>query len=132
MPFVPDPLSMLRLCLVNSIRNNIVDNVTLADYLLFCLNLNSQQYCQRYECIPTNNVTALIDHIGRYTGKMQKGGIVDEEATALHFINDFRAGKLGHFVLDPMDDTAISKRLREETMAIARRGEKLLKTAKLR
>lgn len=128
MPYVPNAESMLKLALCGSVKDTIIPPTTLADYLLYCLNLNDPLLYSTYTQ-PTNEVVLFLNAVAHKTGRLQKGGIPDLEGTALWIIQRWRAGHLGRFVLDEVTDDALERRRRDleglgGSMNQARRAEK--------
>lgn len=115
-PFVPNSETMLKLGLVNCIKDSIIDPITLADYLLFVLNSNDHGaiYSELYRAEPTNDIENLLTAIGRRKGKLKRGGEVDIDAAAKVFIQEFRDGKLGQNCLDKIFPEALQERIEEE------------------
>jgi len=105
-PYVPDADAMLKLALCGSVKDNIVPAYTLADYLLYQINLRSPALYSEYHP-PTNDIMQLLDAVARKTGRLQKGAEPDMEATAMWIIQRWRNGHLGHFVLDEVSDESI-------------------------
>ncbi|KAF4313589.1 GTP-binding domain HSR1-related protein [Botryosphaeria dothidea] len=98
-PYVPDADAMLKLALCGSVKDTVIAPVTLADYLLFHINLvDPTLYAEYHE--PTNDVVPLLEAIANKTGRLAAGGVPDTEATALWMIQRWRTGHLGHFILD--------------------------------
>lgn len=112
-PFVPNSLTMLKLGLVNCIKDSIIDQITLADYLLFELNLRDTTYSRLYNTELTNDIHTLLEVIASRLGKLRKGGF-DLDAAARAFIQNYRDGKLGKFCLDDMYPNALRDRIAEE------------------
>ena len=98
-PYVPNAESMLRLALCGSVKDTVIAPTTLADYLLYHLNLYNPRVYAEY-ATPTNDIMEFLSALARKTGRLQKGGIPDEEASALWMIQRWRNGHLGRFVLD--------------------------------
>ncbi len=98
-PYVSDPESMLKLSLVGCVRDGLVPSLTLADYLLFQLNLRDPALYRRF-CGPTNDVHELLEAVAQRTGKMLRGGVASKEAAADWLLQEWRRGKLGKFLLD--------------------------------
>ena len=119
MPFVPTPQTFLSLALCGSIRDNIVPPPILADYLLYRLNLhNPSLYIEPYAMqAPTNDVFEFLAAIARKTGKLLKGGYVDEGAAAMDAVTRFRRGELGEWSVDRVTPDAFDLRIREEVRA---------------
>lgn len=130
-PFVPNSNTMLKLGLVNCIKDSIIDPITLADYLLYVLNLNDNGtlYSDVYRTDPTNEIETLLLAVGRRKGKLKRGGEVDIDAAAKVFIQEFRDGKLGQICLDQIFPEALQERVEEEGMYLSksqvRRGVEL-------
>lgn len=121
-PFVPNSTTMLKLGLVNCIKDSIIDPITLADYLLFVLNLNDNgtSYSEHYRTCSTNEIEGLLAEIGKRKGKLKRGGEVDIDAAAKVFIQDFRDGKLGQICLDAIFPGALQERIEEEGMYLSK------------
>jgi ribosome biogenesis GTPase A len=114
-PYVPNAEAMLKLALCGSVKDSVIPYGTLADYCLYRINKHdATAYSQYHE--PTNNVLDLLDAVAHSTGRLQKGGTPDLEASALWFIQQWRTGKMGRFILDEVTEGALSKRKEEEKM----------------
>jgi mitochondrial GTPase 1 len=136
-PYVPDAEAMLRLALVGCVRDGIVPFVTLADYLLFRINLHGAAAVYAAYSPPTNAVLELLEGIARATGRLLKGGEPDVEAAAAWFVQRWRVGKMGRFVLDDVaPDTLANQREEERTRPLswnqARKADKEAKKARAR
>ena len=59
---------------------------------------------------PTNDITTVLEGLARKQGRLKKGGEVDMEAAALQFIQRWRAGEMGKFVLDDVRETSLRER----------------------
>ncbi|OJJ48349.1 hypothetical protein ASPZODRAFT_130344 [Penicilliopsis zonata CBS 506.65] len=110
-PFVPDAEKMLKLALCGCVKDAVVPPVTLADYLLYHINLHNAQVYERWS-EPTNEVMALLNRFARHAGHLSKGGVPNIDLAALHLIQKWRAGDLGRFLLD--DLSAEEQRRQEE------------------
>ena len=108
-PYVPDSEAMLKLALCGSVKDTIIPPTSLADYLLFRVNLVDPTLYRQY-MPPTNDALQLLDAIAHKTGRLQKGGEPDTEGTALWMIQRWRNGHLGHFVLDEINEEAFNMR----------------------
>ncbi|KAI1345763.1 P-loop containing nucleoside triphosphate hydrolase protein [Xylaria sp. FL0043] len=116
LPYVHDVESMLKLSLVGCVKDGIIPAETVADYLLFQLNLRNPGYYARLSR-PTNDVGEFLDTIARQTGKLAKGGVPSPERAADWVVQRWRKGMLGHFMLDDISDEALgarAERLRDE------------------
>nr|POF17107.1 mitochondrial gtpase 1 [Quercus suber] len=100
-PYVPDGDHMLKLALCGSVKDSVIPPFTLADYLLYHVNLqpDGAELYAAYSA-PTNDVMVLLDGVARKTGRLQKGGTPDLEGTALWLVQRWRNGHLGRFLLD--------------------------------
>jgi ribosome biogenesis GTPase A len=98
-PYMPDANRMLKLSLCGCIKDSIIPPTTMADFLLYHINLHDPlEYKQWHE--PTNDITPLLDCYARQAGYLAQGGIPNIDLAALSFVQRWRAGKLGKFMLD--------------------------------
>jgi ribosome biogenesis GTPase A len=125
-PYVPDAESMLKLALVGSVKDTIIAPTTLADYLLFHINQHDPIIYAAYS-EPTNDITALLEAICRKTGRLQKGGVPDIEASALWMIQRWRQGQLGIFMLDEVTEDGLQRKMAEEVQISASQARKQAK-----
>ena len=113
-PYVPDADAMLKLALCGSVKDNIIQPFTVADYLLYHINKQDPTVYSDYHA-PTNEVMELLDAMARKTGRLQKGGTPDLDGVAMWMIQRWRNGYLGRFFLDDLTDDALERyRAREE------------------
>jgi ribosome biogenesis GTPase A len=101
MPYVPDAEKMLKLALCGCVKDSVISPVTLADYLLYHINLHNPGQYERWSQ-PTNEISPLLDSFARQTGLLAKGGIPNIDLAALHLIQKWRSGELGRFMLDDL------------------------------
>lgn len=109
-PRVDDEQKGLKLALVSCLQDHLVGPTLIADYLLFWLNKN-----ERFEYVenlgiskPTDNIGELLVQIATNLNLKQKLKSFDGshivrphfEAAAIHFVKQFREGKLGKYNLD--------------------------------
>jgi len=136
-PYVPDAEAMLKLALCGLVKDTVIAPVTLADYLLYRMNLIMPDLYKEYHA-PTNDVLNLLGAIAQKTGRLQRGGLPDTEACALWMIQRWRTGHLGHFVLDDVSEEALveAKRKlkagRSLSMNQAKKSEKEVQRARSR
>jgi len=109
-PYVPDAERMLKLALCGCVKDSIIPPVTVADYLLYHINLHDPTVYKKWS-EPTNEITPLLDSFARQTGLLGKGGVPNMELAATNFVQRWRAGSLGKFILD---DIAAELRARAE------------------
>lgn len=130
-PYVSDPESMLRLALVGCVKDGLINWVTVADYLLYQLNLFDptggvyREFCEA----PTNEVHEFLTGVARRTGKLLKGSGESLDGAADWVVRRWRNGALGQFVLDKVDDESLKEARRRATepplsMNQARKREK--------
>lgn len=127
-PYVPNAESMLKLALCGSVKDTIIPPTTLADYLLYQMNLYDPAIYGEYTA-PTNEVMEFLGAVANKTGRLQKGGVPDEEAAALWAIQRWRTGHLGRFVLDEVTSDSMESALRDteglgSSLNQARRADK--------
>ncbi|KAK0669564.1 putative mitochondrial GTPase 1 [Cercophora samala] len=116
-PYVSEPEAMLKLALVGCVKDGIIPAVTVADYLLYRLNLvRETTYLTRFGMgRPTNDVHQFLRAAARRTGKLRKGGDESLEHAADWVIQEWRKGNLGRLLLDEVNPKKL-----EEAMELAR------------
>ncbi|KAL1635131.1 Mitochondrial GTPase 1 [Neofusicoccum ribis] len=135
-PYVPDAAAMLKLALCGSVKDTVIAPVTLADYLLFHINLiDPGLYAEYHE--PTNEVVPLLEAVAKKTGRLGAGAVPDTEATALWMIQRWRTGHLGHFILDDVAPESLKEHRatrdrQEPSMNQARKADKERRKAESR
>ena len=107
-PYTPNAESMLKLALCGSVKDSIISPVTLADYLLYQLNLHGPE-CYAEYAAPTNDIIHLLEVIARKTGRLRRGGTEDIEATAMWMIQRWRNGQLEKIILDAIDKAGLER-----------------------
>lgn len=108
-PYVPDAESMLKLALCGNVKDTIIPPTTIADYLLFHLNLQDPTLYSIY-AEPTNDIFVVLEGLARKQGRLKKGGLPDFESSALQFVQRWRSGLMGRFVLDEVTEHALVER----------------------
>lgn len=128
-PYVPEAESMLKLALCGAVKDGIIQPVTLADYLLYRINLHTPGVYAEYmpNGQPTNEIVPLLEGIARKTGRLNKGGVVDIEGAAAWMVQKWRVGQMGRFVLDTVDEEALEREKEEE----GRRGPSVSQARKM-
>ena len=127
-PYVPNAESMLKLALCGSVKDTIIAPTTLADYLLYQMNIHDSEIYADYSG-PTNDVMDFLSAVAKKTGRLQKGGTPDVEASALWVIQRWRNGLLGKFMLDHVTESNLEKDRRDteglgSSLNQARRADK--------
>lgn len=117
-PYVPDADAMLKLALCGSVKDNVIQPFTLADYLLFHINKHDSEVYSEYHP-PTNEVMELLDAMARKIGRLQKGGTPDLDGTAMWMVQRWRNGHLGRFMLDELSDEALTRYATSDSSAVA-------------
>jgi len=137
-PYVAEAEDMLKLALVGSVKDGVIPSVTVADYLLYHLNLVSPKlYTEKFglDC-PTNDVHEFLRAIGEKTGKLRKGNEPSLEAAAEWVVQDWRKGNLGRFLLDRVTPKTLEAKMaaiRDPAVSMnqARKAEKAARKARI-
>lgn len=109
-PYVPDAESMLKLALCGNVKDTIVPPTTIADYLLYHLNLQDPRLYGKY-CEPSNDIFVVLEALARKQGRLKRGNQPDVESSAIWFVQQWRVGLMGKFVLDDVAEDALTKRM---------------------
>ena len=107
-PYVPNAETMLKLALCGSVKDTIISPTTLADYLLYQMNLQTPALYRDW-AEPTNDIMNFLAAVAKKTGRLQKGGLPDIDASALWMIQRWRNGHLGKFLLDSVTEGTLDK-----------------------
>ncbi|NXJ87229.1 MTG1 GTPase, partial [Trogon melanurus] len=112
-PKLGDVETGMKLALCGAIRDHLVGEDIMADYLLYVLNKHQQfQYVQRYGLAEAcDDVEAVLRRVALAQGRTQKVKVLtgtgnvnvtmlNYPAAAYKFLRDFRAGRLGKVTLD--------------------------------
>ncbi|NXB33470.1 MTG1 GTPase, partial [Eulacestoma nigropectus] len=112
-PRLGDVETGMKLALCGAIRDHLVGEDIMADYLLYTLNKQRQfGYVQRYGLGQAcDHIEALLKHVALTQGRTQKVKVLtgtgnvnmmmlNYPAAASEFLRDFRAGRLGRVTLD--------------------------------
>ncbi|RDD47830.1 Mitochondrial ribosome-associated GTPase 1 [Trichoplax sp. H2] len=105
--YVRDVEVGFKLALVGTIKDHLIGEEYIADYLLFTLNRQKQfsyvEYFGLDDC--TDDIDQLLVHIGHKMGALRKGGVLDLKQAATRFLTKFRHGHLGTILLDKIHKT---------------------------
>lgn len=112
MPYVPDAEGVLKLALCGCVKDTVIDPTTVADYLLYHLNLHDPESYSRFSP-STNDVESFLSAVARKTGRIQRGAVPDIQAAALWIVQRWRLGHLGRFLLDEITEDGLERRKRE-------------------
>ncbi|NXS89560.1 MTG1 GTPase, partial [Erpornis zantholeuca] len=112
-PRLGDVETGVKLALCGAIRDHLVGEDVMADYLLYTLNKQRQfGYVQRYRLGQAcDHIEPLLKHVALTQGRTQKVKVLtgtgnvnmmmlNYPAAAYEFLRDFRAGRLGRVTLD--------------------------------
>ncbi|NWU54631.1 MTG1 GTPase, partial [Dromas ardeola] len=112
-PRLGDMETGMKLALCGAIRDHLVGEDIMADYLLYALNKQQQfGYVQRYRLAEAcDAIEPVLRHVALARGRTQKVKVLtgtgnvnvttlDYSAAAYEFLRDFRAGRLGRVTLD--------------------------------
>uniref|UniRef100_A0A672V965 Mitochondrial GTPase 1 n=1 Tax=Strigops habroptila TaxID=2489341 RepID=A0A672V965_STRHB len=112
-PKLGDVETGMKLALCGAIRDHLVGEDIMADYLLYALNKRQQfRYVQRYGLADAcDDIELVLRHVALTKGRMQKVKVLtgtgnvnmmmlNYPAAAYEFLRDFRAGRLGRVTLD--------------------------------
>ncbi|NXD44228.1 MTG1 GTPase, partial [Copsychus sechellarum] len=112
-PRLEDVETGMKLALCGAIRDHLVGEDVMADYLLYTLNKQQQfGYVQHYGLgQPCDCIEPLLKHVALTQGRTQKVKVLtgtgdvnmmmlNYPAAAYEFLRDFRAGRLGRVTLD--------------------------------
>ena len=94
-----------------AIKDHLVGEVTLADFLLFLLNRQGGQVQYAARCGlagPTDNVVDLLTAVSRRFGALREHGQPDLDASARIVLSLFRSGEFGRFTLDDLSPDAVA------------------------
>lgn len=98
-PYISDGEKMLKLALCGCVKDTIISPVTIADYLLYHINLNKPVVYEKWS-EPTNDIHEFLERYAHQTGLLGKGGTPNTEQAALNFVQKWRTGDMGSFILD--------------------------------
>ena len=135
-PYVPDAEAMLKLALCANVKDSIIPMTSLADYLLFHLNLRDtglyRELCGGIEA--SNDIGVVLAGLARKRGLLKKGGIEDLDGAASMFVQQWRKGEMGRFVLDDVREEVLREKLDGVGAAIGgsvNQARRLEKTARI-
>ncbi len=100
-PKFEDPVAGLRLALIGSIREEVLNTEELALELLKFLKEHYRGLIQeRYGIEEENEPAAQLQEIAEKRGCLKKGGEADTQKAASILLDEFRSGKLGRITLE--------------------------------
>eukprot|EP00050_Salpingoeca_kvevrii_P006179 m.287868 g.287868 ORF g.287868 m.287868 type:complete len:292 (-) comp11860_c0_seq1:27-902(-) len=104
MPNVEDFEMGMKLALIGTLRDDVVGEELIADYLLFELNRRGiSQYVEDFQLDgPSDDISHVLEVIARRRGALMKGGIPDLRKAAGLFLRQFRSGGFGRLSLDTL------------------------------
>lgn len=118
-PYIHSASAMLKLSLCGCVKDSLLPPITVADYLLFHLNLRGLSGVYSTYSPPTNEILPLLEGVARKTGRLAKGAELDLEGSAVWFVKRWRQGLLGRFLLDEVSEEG----LRVKAEGVGKEGE---------
>ena len=106
-PKFDDPEVGKRLAFTGAVKDDVLDIEELACYLMDYLAAHyADTLTERYkiEVEPGDTGYELLEKAGRKRGFLMRGAQVDTERMARILLDEFRAGKLGRFTLETVED----------------------------
>lgn len=101
-PSMPSDEVVMKLALTGMLKDNVVGEQRIADYLLFMMNRSENfeyaTYCGMDS--PSDDILVVLDNFSQRIGALQKGGSYDHVRASQHFLKRFRDGLLGQLTLD--------------------------------
>lgn len=108
-PHIDDQSQGLKLGLIAAVKDHLVGELVLADFLLYMFNRFSSrayvEFCGLSE--PCDEITLVLTSLCKRIGAIQKHGEPQLEAGARYFLAAFRDGKLGRYTLDILNDNTL-------------------------
>ena len=100
-PKFEDPQAGLRLALIGSVKDDILNTSELAAELVKALRKDYPGAIpERYGFQMPDDPFQVLEEVARVRKCMQKGGVYDTEKAAAMLLDDFRSGKLGRITLE--------------------------------
>ncbi len=94
-----------KLCIIGSIKDEIVDINELSLYLVTLLQKYYPKFLQeRYDIKLNDNALLTINEIAQKKHFLIKGGDIDYDRTCAMIIDDFRKGRFGKITLDQVEN----------------------------
>lgn len=93
--------NMVWCYLIGTLRDDLVGEELIADYLLFTLNQQKQfGYVKHFKLNgPNDSIEVVLAAIAKRIGALLPGGVPNIDHAARYFIGRYRDGKLGKFQL---------------------------------
>ncbi|KAJ1951115.1 Mitochondrial GTPase 1 [Linderina macrospora] len=134
MPFIADPITAIKVALTGGIKDNIADELVLADYLLYRLNRFDQvDYCKTLGIDrATDDINEFVGILGRKIGALRQGGELDVDKTVQFFLRTYRQGQFGRLCLDDLESKDVEEffqRNLQDAPLSKNQNKKLLKAA---
>lgn len=104
---VEDHEQALKLALTGAVKETIVSDYVLADYLLFTLNkFRSTIYVEHFELpSPCDNIEEVLAGVSKKLKLPNSNGTLDLNAAAKIFVSLYRKGGLGKLTIDQVPST---------------------------
>jgi len=101
-PKFDEPLVGIKLAAIGSIRDEILDTLTLSCQLIELIKTSYPECLEeRYKIkIGDSDSYEVFEKIGKARGFIRSGGVIDEDRTAACILDEFRSGVIGKMTLD--------------------------------
>ncbi|EEB05638.1 GTPase [Schizosaccharomyces japonicus yFS275] len=129
LPTILQPEDAIKFALVHAMKDGRLHNAVVVDYLLYRLNLIDPNTYTRLSS-PTNDVSTFLHNAAVHTGKLGKGGTVNDDLIASYVLQLYRTGFFGAFVLDSMEEEQWQQRLALEKNLVRRNQRRVCSTRK--
>ncbi|KAI9144875.1 mitochondrial GTPase 1-like protein [Paraphysoderma sedebokerense] len=108
-PTIRSPDQALKIALTGGIKDHVAGEELVADYLLYTLNSrgNSKYLDMLSLTERPKSIQALLPHIAKRIGALQKGGIPNENLASKWFLKKYREGAFGRMTLDDIDEASM-------------------------
>ncbi len=101
LPRISSPETGLKMGLVACIKDSVTGVELLSEYLLYQLDTHEvTTHLDRYRVDRQPDPHAFLEAMGQSCGYLKHNGKVEIKQAAIHFLRDFREGRLGRFSLE--------------------------------
>ena len=100
-PKINDPIQVLNLASLSSIKEEILNKEEISTYIIETLyKYYPELLKEKYAIEDIDDINNVFDKIGRKRGSLLKGNIVDLEKVYTIIMNDLKEGKIGKVTFD--------------------------------
>jgi ribosome biogenesis GTPase A len=105
LPNIPSPEIGMKLALTGAIKDEIVGEDIIADFMLFNLNqMRSTRYVDALNLKePTDDISLVLQSVMKSCGAIGKEPDVQRKLAASYLLEQFRSGAFGQFTLDKIE-----------------------------